>query len=134
MILIGTRNEHNGGKGEETIACCTRKHYTACCAFLICFVLTYGDGHACRIFSFDGFYMKLHHEHPDEMHGEGVRVIIADGLLRFFADRPSGLFASFLNDRADNSHLIGLCDRPSFSILEESSQCLAKFPIQNGLD
>ena len=24
-----TRNEHNGGRGEETIACCTRKDYTA---------------------------------------------------------------------------------------------------------
>ena len=75
----------------------------------------------CAAFSvLTGFDMKMNHEHADKMHGEGVRVIIADGLLRFFADRPSRLFASFLNDRADNSHLIGLCDSPSFSILEES--------------
>ena len=24
-----TKNEHDGGRGEETIACCTRKDYTA---------------------------------------------------------------------------------------------------------
>ena len=30
-----------------------------------------------------GFDTKMNHEYTDEMHGEGVRVIIADGLLRF---------------------------------------------------
>ena len=44
---------------------------------------TYSVGHVCCISVLTGFDMKMNYEHTDEMHGKGVRVIIADSLLRF---------------------------------------------------
>ena len=56
-VLHRGKDKSGQGRGDNSVLCKEGLH---CCAFFICFVLTYGDGHSKRwtcvlLFSFDGF-------------------------------------------------------------------------------